>query len=231
MILTEDSKILINKVLRAKAQAQKIDLDENGNNVHAKIPSISMKLAYVTKADKVIVEVINIHNINPRESKTLSRIQLYLRFSPDRMGTGQVVKQTPVFDDIDRSIIFDIQAEPVKFEFPVDHVSAKKMFEDGFIIINLFHVNRAGLKLSIGECVAQVKMNGLLMTEMVQISSESEFDDKELVSSLCYQVQDFKEVYETDIYKELHMRTDEEAKIVTARDDKVRKSSFFAKFS
>ena len=77
----------------------------------------------------------------------------------------------------------------------------------------------------------KVKMNGLLMTEMVQISSESEFDDKELVSSLCYQVQDFKEVYETDIYKELHMRTDEEAKIVTSRDDKVRKSSFFAKFS
>ena len=146
----------MNKILRAKAQAQKIDFDENGNNVHAKLPSMSLKLAYVTKADKILVEVVNIQNINPRESKTLSRIQLYLRFSPDRMGTGQMVKQTPVFEDIDRSIIFDIQAEPVKFEFPVDHVSAKKGFEDGFIIINLFHVNRAGLKLSIGECVAQV---------------------------------------------------------------------------
>ena len=155
-ILTEDSKTLVNKVLRAKAQAQKIDVDENGNNVHAKLPSMSIKLAYVTKADKIMVEVVNIHNITPRENKTLSKIQLYLRFSPDRMGTGQIVEQSPVYEDIDRSIIFDLQGEPLKFEFSVDHVSAKKLYEDGFIIINLFHVNRAGLKLSIGECVAQV---------------------------------------------------------------------------
>jgi len=230
-ILTEDSKILVNKVLRAKAQAQKIDLDENGNNVHEKFTSMSMKLAYVTNQDKIIVEVVNIHNINPRENKSTSRIQLYLRFSPDRMGTGQLVKQTKVYDDIDRSIIFDLQGEPVKFEFSVDHLSSKKKFEDGFLIINLFHVNRAGLKLSIGECVAQVKMNGQLMTEMVQISSESEFDDNEMVPRLSYQVQDFQEVYGTEEYRELHRRTDEEAKVVTARDDKVRKTSFFTKFS
>ena len=74
-------------------------------------------------------------------------------------------------------------------------------------------------------------MNGLLVTEMVQISSESEFSNKDLVLSLCYQVQDFQEVYSTEMYKELHMRTEEEAKVVTARDDKVRKTSFFAKFS
>ena len=157
-ILTEDSKILINKVLRMKAQEQKIELDENGNSVHTKNTTMSLKLAHVNKTDQIMVEVVNIHNLTPREKKTSSRIQLYLRFSPDRMGTGQVLEQTPVFEDVGRSIIFDLQGEPVKFEFNVDHVSSKKMFEDSFLIINLFHVNRAGMKLCIGECVAQVSI-------------------------------------------------------------------------
>jgi hypothetical protein len=230
-ILTEDSKILINKVLRMKAQEQKIELDENDNGVNTEIITMSLKLAHVSKTDRIMVEVVNIHNLTPREKKTSARIQLYLRFSPDRMGTGQVLEQTPLFEDVGRSIIFDLQGEPVKFEFNVDHVSSKKMFEDSFLIINLFHVNRAGMKLCIGECVAQVKMNGLLMTEMVQISSESDFENRVLVPSLSYQLQDFQAVYETEEYRELQRRTNEEASVVTARDDKVRKTSFFTWFS
>ena len=247
-ILTEDSRHLVNKVLRMKAQAQKIDLDENGNNAPTKCTSMALKLAYVTQSDKIMVEVVNIHNITPREKKSSSRIQIYLRFSPDRMGTGQHVEHTPVFEDVGRSIIFDLQGEPVKFEFSLDHLSSKKVFEDGFLIINLFHVNRAGMKLPIGECVSQVnkysiitmktnalflqvKMNGMLMTEMVQISSESEFGSADLVPSLSYQIQDFKEVYQTEVYQELYRRTSEEVKCVTSRDDKARKTSFFGRFS
>jgi len=230
-ILTEDSRHLVNKVLRMKAQAQKIDLDENGNNAPTKCTSMALKLAYVTQSDKIMVEVVNIHNITPREKKTSSRIQIYLRFSPDRMGTGQHIEHTPVFEDVGRSIIFDLQGEPVKFEFSLDHLSSKKVFEDGFLIINLFHVNKASMKLPIGECVSQVKMNGMLMTEMVQISSESEFGSADLVPSLSYQIQDFKEVYQTEVYQELYRRTSEEVKCVTSRDDKARKTSFFGRFS
>jgi hypothetical protein len=155
-ILTEDSRILLNKVLRMKSQAQKIDLDENGSNSLTKTTSMALKLAYVTGSNKIMIEVVNIHNITPRENKTCSRVQLYTRLIQDRMGTGQQVEHTPVFEDVDRSIIFDLQGEPVRFEFDICHLAAKKDFEDGFLILNLFHVNKAGLKLSIGECVSQV---------------------------------------------------------------------------
>ena len=74
-------------------------------------------------------------------------------------------------------------------------------------------------------------MNGMLMTEMVQISSESEFGSADLVPSLSYQIQDFKEVYQTEIYQELSRRASEEVKCVTSRDDKARKTSFFGQFS
>ena len=155
-ILTEDSRILLNKVLRMKAQAQKIDLDENGNNSLTKTTSMALKLAYVTGSDKIMIEVVNIHNIIPRENKNCSRVQVYTRLTPDRMGSGQQIEHTPVFEDVDRSIIFDLQGEPVRFEFNISHLAAKKEFKDGFLIVNLFHVNKAGMKLSIGECVSQV---------------------------------------------------------------------------
>merc|ERR1711892_1374447 len=57
IILTEASRILLTKVLRLKAQAQKIDLDENGNNSKMKQnTSVSLKLAHVTGLDKIMVE-------------------------------------------------------------------------------------------------------------------------------------------------------------------------------
>ena len=80
----------------------------------------------------------------------------------------------------------------------------------------------------------QVKMNGMLVTEMVQISSESEFDDQDLVQPLNYQVEDFQPVYQSEVYQELHRRTSDhsfDTRAVMAKDDKVRKKSFFAKFS
>ena len=155
--MTEDSRILLNKVLRMKAQAQKIDLDENGNNSLTKTTSMALKLAYVTGSDKIMIEVVNIHNIIPRENKNCSRVQVYTRLTPDRMGSGQQIEHTSVFEDVDRSIIFDLQGEPVRFEFNISHLAAKKDLKDGFLIVNLFHVNKAGMKLSIGECVSQVR--------------------------------------------------------------------------
>eukprot|EP00092_Neocalanus_flemingeri_P001115 GFUD01001188.1.p1 GENE.GFUD01001188.1~~GFUD01001188.1.p1 ORF type:complete len:1412 (+),score=425.44 GFUD01001188.1:75-4310(+) len=233
IILTEDSKILMTKVLRLKSQAQKIDFDENGNNPQMKNTSMAVKLAYVTGTDKILVEVTNVHNITPREKKTSSTIQLYVRFSPDRMGTGQVVEHSTVFKDVIRSIIFELEEEPapVRFEFNIDHLSSNKEFEDGFLIVDLFHVNKAGLKLFIGECVSQVKMNGMLVTELVQISSESEFPSPDIVPGLNYQLHHFQEVYQSEVYLELHRRTDEAAKGLMAKDDKLRKKSFFTKFS
>ena len=73
-ILTEDSKILINKVLRMKAQAQQIDLDNNRNNPEMKSTSIALKLAHVTGSGKMMVEVVNVQNITHRENKTSSNI-------------------------------------------------------------------------------------------------------------------------------------------------------------
>ena len=154
-ILTEDSMILMSKVLKMKAEAQKTDLDVNGNNHQTKSTSIALKLALIAGSDKVLVELINVHNIAPREKKTSADIQLYVRFSPERTGTGQLVKHTAIFRDVGRSIIFELQGQPVRFEFHIDKYF--KDFEDGFLIVDLFHVNRAGLKLFIGECVSQVK--------------------------------------------------------------------------
>ena len=77
-------------------------------------------------------------------------------------------------------------------------------------------------------------MNGLLVTEMVQISSEPEFNDPDLVPTLNYQVEEFQPVYQSEVYQELHRRTSDhsfDTRAVMAKDDKVRKKSFFAKFS
>ena len=79
--------------------------------------------------------------------------------------------------------------------------------------------------------ILKVKTNGLLSTELVQIRSESEFSSPGVVQSMSFPLQDFQEVYQTDVYLELHRRTDEPAKAMISKDDKLRKKSFFPKFT
>jgi len=220
-ILTDDSRVLMNKLLRMKATNQKIYFEENqGSQL-----SMALKIAYMTELDKIFVEIVSIRNIPLRAKKTSSRIQLSIRFSPDRMGTGQICEETEIFDDIDRSIAFDLQGAPLRYEFSIDHISSKKEYEDGFVIINLFHVDKARRLLPIGECVSQVVRNGVLATELVHLK------DVQTATSLSYQLHTWDELTETDEACELARRTDQLAKAFNSKEEKTRRTSFFMKFS
>ena len=77
----------------------------------------------------------------------------------------------------------------------------------------------------------KVKKNGVLVTELEQISLDSEFSSHHSVPSLNYKLHDFQEIYQSEAYLELHQRTDEAAKAIVAKDEKLRKKYFFPKFT
>ena len=156
IILTDDFKTLLTKVLRQKVETQEVHFEVDESKTE--LTTMAVKVAYVTEMNKVVFEIVNVQNLKARENKKASRIQIYVRLSPDRSGLGQQQETSQIFEEVGESIIFDLMGEqkPLRFCFDIDHLSAKKQFEDGFIIVNLFHVNRAGLKMSIGECVCQV---------------------------------------------------------------------------
>ena len=77
-ILAEDSSVLINTVLRCKAEYQKKGTERVESTEALENTSLTLKLAKVTGSDKLLVEVVNLHNLAPRVNKPLSRIQLYL---------------------------------------------------------------------------------------------------------------------------------------------------------
>ena len=155
-VLTEASQILVNKVFRLKYEAQEVDLNKGGNTHLTNGTSMMIKVAYVSESSKILVEVVNVHNITPREKRS-SNIQMFVRFSSGKLDTGQIVEHTTVFRDVGTSFIFELQGGPARFEFNMDNLSHIEEFEDAFIIVDLFHVNLRGLdKLFIGECLLQV---------------------------------------------------------------------------
>ena len=112
-ILTKSTSNLIGQVFDMKSQAKQNNVDQTLRT------SVTLKLAYVTGSESLIVEVVNVHNITPREKKSSSNIQLYLRLSPDMVGMCHPAQKTAVFKDIERSIIFDLQDQAVHFNFKI----------------------------------------------------------------------------------------------------------------
>ena len=151
-ILAEDSRVLLSKVLRLKVESQERESDEPDMAG----TSVALKLGYLPDSDKLMVEIVNVQNITPRVNRTSSRIQVYARLSPDSTGASEIVEHSTVFKDVGRSIIFELLGDPLRFQFNISHLTSRNNSEDGFLIIDLFHVNQAHLKLFAGESVVQV---------------------------------------------------------------------------
>ena len=152
-ILAEDSNVLVSRILKSKCEHQKKVSDMAGNKEAMLGTSVALKITHVW-ANKLQVEVVNVNNLSPRENRALSRIQLYARLCN---GTRELVEYSSVIKDVDRSIIFELQAQPVRFQFDLEQLSTDA---DIFVIVDLFHVNQALLKQFVGECV--VKVNNVL---------------------------------------------------------------------
>ena len=153
-ILTDESGVLRGKVLMLKANEQSVHQDCKEN---IKKTEISLKLYHLHDENKLLVEAVNINDIIPRENQTSSRIQLYARLFPDASGSYEVIERSQIVHDVGKSIIFDLQDKPVRFKFDIDHLINKNdKINNAFVSINLFHLNKAHLKLSAGEAVIQV---------------------------------------------------------------------------
>ena len=88
----------------------------------------------------------------------MTSIQLRARMITDNPSERQQQQKTSeVLKDINDSFIFDLQAEaPTVFEFCLAEISEQS--SDVFIVINIFHVDRANRKLCLGESVIQVSI-------------------------------------------------------------------------
>lgn len=85
----------------------------------------------------------------------MTNIQLRARLITDNPSERAQLRSSEVLKDINTSFIFDLQAEaPTVFQFCLDEISEQS--SDAFIIINIFHVDRANRKLCLGETVIQV---------------------------------------------------------------------------
>ena len=117
-------------------------------------PSLALKLGHMQEWDKLLVEIVNVNNVAPRLNKSVSRIQIYARLST---GLTECTQHSPVIKDVDRSIIFELQAQPVHFQFDLSQLFSPGKGGDAFVTIDLFHVNQALWKQCVGECVVQVR--------------------------------------------------------------------------
>ena len=97
-----------------------------------------------------------------------------------------------------------------------------------FFILLIFEISMHSYIIS---STFQVVKNGHMVPEMVQVKNENEFAHPNLVPSLRYILQTFEKAYQSAAYLELNRRTNEESKAITNKDDKIRKMSFFTKFS
>ena len=88
----------------------------------------------------------------------MTNIQLRARLITDNPFERHHLKSSEVFEDIDTSCVFDLQAEaPTLFQFCFDEIFEKS--SDAFIVINVFHVDKAKRKFCLGESVIQVQQN------------------------------------------------------------------------
>ena len=62
-LLTEDSLVLVNKVLRMKAENTELQL-EAGNNNNDSQPQLSLRLAHLRQERSVIVELLSLSKVS-----------------------------------------------------------------------------------------------------------------------------------------------------------------------
>ena len=89
----------------------------------------------------------------------MTNIQLRARLITDNPSERQQQQKTSeVLKDINDSFIFDLQAEaPTVFQFCLDEIFEQS--SEAFIVINIYHVDRANRKLGLGESVIQVSLH------------------------------------------------------------------------
>ena len=98
----------------------------------------------------------------------MTNIQLRARLITDNPLEPPVLRSSEVLKDINTSFIFDLQAEaPTVFQFCLDEISEQS--SDAFIVINIFHVNRANQKRCLGESVIQVSIHQSFYIYMINI--------------------------------------------------------------
>jgi len=219
-ILAEDSRVLVNAVLRMKAEDTQLMTDTGDSES----PVLSLRLAHISQENSAIVEILSLAKIPPREGRSASNIQLCLRFSPNSLGTGQVSEWTEVFKDINEAIIFNISGDDNSdnhqvFEFNLSHMSSTfKEWEDGFIIIDLFSVSKISPRQCLGEVVIQVIKNGIVCSEIQTVSSREEWDSDSDVSALSFSLQSYPRVFTSPEFRQLSERGDSLARAAVDSD-------------
>ena len=108
---------------------------------------------------KLIVGLIlkNHFKVPSREKGKVTNIQLRARLITNNTNPQErhQLSSSEVLKDIESSFVFDLQAEaPTVFQFSLDEISEQS--SDAFIVINIFHVDKAKRKLCLGETVIQV---------------------------------------------------------------------------
>ena len=98
----------------------------------------------------------------------MTNIQLRARLVTDNPSERHQTKNSEVLKDINTGYIFDLQAEaPTVFQFCLDEIFEQS--SDAFIVINIFHVNRANQKRCLGESVIQVSIHQSFYIYMINI--------------------------------------------------------------
>ena len=176
LVLSEDTNTLISKVMRKKAEATVVEFDDSYNNNESNNDSIKlrMKIAYTSETGSVTLSLVHVTQVRSetlglhdnislqvplREEGKKTNIQLTVRLLSDNETDRHKALTSLVFKDVNTSYAFDLQATtPPVFQFSLDQFAAKREFADAFIVINIFHVNRAKGRLCLGECVIQVRI-------------------------------------------------------------------------
>ena len=176
LVLSEDTNTLISKVMRKKAEATVVEFDDSYNNNESNNDSIKlrMKIAYTSETGSVTLSLVHVTQVRAetlglhdnislqvplREEGKKTNIQLTVRLLSDNETDRHKALTSLVFKDVNTSYAFDLQATtPPVFQFSLDQFAAKREFADAFIVINIFHVNRAKGRLCLGECVIQVRI-------------------------------------------------------------------------
>jgi len=153
LVLSEQTSSLISKVFTKKADATMGNMKDSLNQVE--LDCIKLKLKFAVWEEKVVLRLVHVEQVPSREKGKVTNIQLRARLITDNPSERAQLRSSEVLKDINTSFIFDLQAEaPTVFQFCLDEISEQS--SDAFIIINIFHVDRANRKLCLGETVIQV---------------------------------------------------------------------------
>merc|ERR1719471_309503 len=215
LVLSEQTSTLISKVFTRKADATQGKIDS------MKQDAIKLKLKLAVSPEKVVVRLVHITQIPSREKGKVTNIQVRARLITNNQERHQL-SSSEVLKDIESSFVFDLQAEaPTVFQFSLDEISEQS--SDAFIVINIFHVDKAKRKLCLGETVIQMKEKGHLLEELPRINTAEDIVD---VDDLTFPMLEFNDIYDSKEYQELSTRTDTAAKQLIEKDREHRKKKF-----